>query len=109
MLARDLVAEREYQRSLDMLRILAQRDFVAWWEQAYRLGVLERQQQAVELLHAIARVYGEQAGYAAADYLFRSRQLDDVLAGLDYPEVADPAGLEQAEASFGWALRTSSW
>ncbi|AKK05231.1 hypothetical protein CMUST_15775 (plasmid) [Corynebacterium mustelae] len=106
-MARDLVAEREYQRSLDMLRILAQRDFVAWWEQAYRLGVLERQKQAVELLHAVASQYGEQAAYAAADYLFRSRQLDDVLARLDYPEVADPAGLEQAEASFGWALNTS--
>lgn len=106
-MARDLVAEREYAQSLDMLRVLAQRDLLSWWKRTAHLSFVDQSRILVDPFHAIVRTYGEQAAVAAADYLFIQRGLDEHLAGLEYPEVADPVGFEQARGSFRWAMNTS--
>lgn len=106
-MARDLDAEADYQQAMDNLRTLAIRDLVSWWKQTETLGFADAKQLMEEPFQAIIAAYGEQAAYAAADYLFRSRSLDDNLRGLEYPEVADPAGFEQILGSYAWALNTS--
>lgn len=106
-MARDLDAEADYQQAMDSLRTLAIRDLVSWWKQTETLGFADAKQLMEEPFQAIIAAYGEQAAYAAADYLFRSRSLDDNLRGLEYPEVADPAGFEQILGSYAWALNTS--
>ena len=106
-MARDLDAEADYQQAMDNLRTLAIRDLVSWWKQTEPLGFADAKQLMEEPFQAIIAAYGEQAAYAAADYLFRSRSLDDNLRGLEYPEVADPAGFEQILGSYAWALNTS--
>ena len=106
-MARDLDAEADYQQAMDNLRTLAIRDLVSWWKQTETLGFADAKQLIEEPFQAIIAAYGEQAAYAAADYLFRSRSLDDNLKGLEYPDVADPAGFEQILGSYAWALNTS--
>ena len=106
-MARDLDAEADYQQAMDNLRTLAIRDLVSWWKQTETLGFADAKQLMEEPFQAIIAAYGEQAAYAAADYLFRSRSLDDNLKGLEYPEVSDPAGFEQILGSYAWALNTS--
>lgn len=94
----------DYARSLDGLRVLAQRDLLAWWKQTEGLGFIEQKQLLEVPFAAIVQTYGEQAAYAAADYLFLERSLDDTLRQLEYPEVADPVGFDQARASFRSAM-----
>lgn len=106
-MARDLDAEADYQQAMDNLRTLAIRDLVSWWKQTETLGFADAKQLMEEPFQAIIAAYGEQAAYAAADYLFRSRSLDDNLKGLEYPDVADPAGFEQILGSYAWAMNTS--
>lgn len=89
-----------YAGTLDNLRVLAQRDLLAWWKRTEGLGFVEQKRLLVEPFAAIVEVYGEQAAYAAADYLFLERSLDDTLRELEYPEVVDPVGFEQARTSF---------
>lgn len=106
-MARDLDAEADYQQAMNNLRTLAIRDLVSWWKQTETLGFADAKQLMEEPFQAIIAAYGEQAAYAAADYLFRSRSLDDNLKGLEYPEVADPAEFEQILGSYAWAMNTS--
>ncbi|PFG28319.1 hypothetical protein [Corynebacterium renale] len=95
----------DYARSLDGLRMLVRRDLLAWWKQTEGLGFIEQKRLLEDPFAAIAETYGEQAAYAAADYLFLERSLDDTLRELEYPEVADPVGFEKARASFRYAMR----
>lgn len=94
----------DYAGALDNLRLLAQRDLLAWWKRTEGVGFIKQRELLRDPFTAIVRVYGEQAAYAAADYLFLQRSLDDELRGLAYPEVADPVGFEQAHASFRSAM-----
>ncbi|MCQ9343548.1 VG15 protein [Corynebacterium kozikiae] len=93
-----------YAGTLDGLRLLAQRDLLAWWKQAEGLGFISQKELLVEPFAAIVRTYGEQDAYAAADYLFLERSLDDSLRELEYPEVAEPVAFEQARGSFVSAM-----
>lgn len=93
----------EYAFALDQLRILAQQDLADWWANTDGLAPPVRMDTLREAFHAIQATYGEQAAYLAADYLFLQRSLDDTLSELEFPEVADPAGYEQARAGFNWA------
>ena len=106
-MARDLDAEADYQQAMDNLRTLAIRDLVSWWKQTETLGFADAKKLMGEPFQVIIAAYGEQAAYAAADYLFRSRSLNDNLRGLEYPEVADPAKFEQILGSYAWAMNTS--
>ena len=93
----------EYTFALDQLRILAQQDLADWWANTDGLAPPVRMDTLREAFHAIQSTYGEQAAYLAADHLFLQRSLDDTLSDLEFPEVADPAGYEQARAGFNWA------
>lgn len=106
-MARDPEAERIYQDALDNLRILAQQDLADWWADTDGLDYPLREESMLEAFDYVQRAYGEQAAYAAADYLFVQRSLDKSLAGLEYPTAAEPASYEQAKGSFRWA--TSQW
>lgn len=90
----------DYALALDGLRLLARQDFSSWWANTGDLGRLR------EKFFEIQAVYGEQAAAAAVDYLVLSRSLDDDLAGLPFPDRADPAGYQQASKSFDWAVQT---
>lgn len=92
----------EYAFALDQLRILAQQDLADWWANTDWLAPPVRMDTLREAFHAIQATYGEQAAYLAADHLFLQRSLDDTLSELEFPEVADPAGYEQARAGFNW-------
>ena len=104
---RNIDAENNYRKALESLRILAIRDLVSWWKKTEVLGFTKQKSLMLEPFQAVVATYGEQAAYAAAEYLFLSRSLADHLAGLEYPEVADPVGFEQAKGSFEWAMNTS--
>lgn len=90
----------DYALALDGLRLLARQDFSSWWANTGDLRKLR------EKFFEIQAVYGEQAAAAAVDYLVLSRSLDDDLAGLPFPDRADPAGYQQASKSFDWAVQT---
>lgn len=90
--------------SLDGLRTLAQRDLLAWWKETEGLGFVEQKRLLLEPFASIVAQYGEQAAYAAADYLFLERSLDDTLRELEYPEIADPVGFEQAKGAYQSAM-----
>lgn len=94
----------DYAVSLEGLRVLAQSDLLAWWKQTEGLGFIEQKRLLAEPFVAIVQAYGEQAAYAAADYLFLERSLDEALRELEYPEVADRVGLEQAMGSYRSAM-----
>lgn len=94
----------QYGFALDALRMLAQRDLLAWWDDTAELSFAEQRRIIEQPFVAITQTYGEQASYAAADYLFQQRSLDETLAGLEYPEVAAPVEFEQAKASYGYAM-----
>lgn len=96
--------QRQYGFALDALRMLAQRDLLAWWDNTVELSFSDQRQLLEAPFVAITQTYGEQAAYAAADYLFQQRSLDESLAGLEYPEVASPVGFEQAKSSFRYAM-----
>lgn len=98
------VYQDDYAKALDGLRVLAQRDLLAWWKQTSKVTMKQQKRLLRDPFAAIVQVYGEQAAYAAADYLFMERSLDDTLRGLEYPEVADPVGFEQASKSYDWAM-----
>lgn len=104
----NLQARIDYQIALDQLRQLAQRDLLTWWKlgREEHLGYTELTLLMREPFAAIVETYGEQAAYAAADYLFLERSLDDELRKLPYPELADPVGFEDASRSFYWAMNT---
>ncbi|WJY67152.1 EndoU domain-containing protein [Corynebacterium auris] len=102
-----LEARRIYVATLRGIEKLALRDWLAWWDTTDGTGFVERRALLEEPFTAIATIYGEQAAYAAADYLFLQRSLDETLAGLAYPEVADPVGYDQAAAAFRAAMRMS--
>lgn len=104
---RNIDAENNYRKALESLRILAIRDLVSWWKETEVLGFTKQKALMLEPFQAVIATYGEQAAYAAAEYLFLSRSLDDHLAGLEFPDVADPVGFEQAKGSFEWAMNTS--
>lgn len=93
----------EYAFALDQLRIPAQQDLADWWANTDWLAPPVRMDTLREAFHAIQATYGEQAAHLAADYLFLQHSLDDTLSELEFPEVADPAGYEQARAGFNWA------
>lgn len=94
----------DYAMSLDGLRTLAQRDLLAWWKETEGLGFIEQKHLLLEPFASIVAQYGEQAAYAAADYLFLERSLDDTLRELEYPEIADPVGFEQAKGAYQSAM-----
>ena len=84
--------------------MLAQRDMLAWWDNTVELAYTNQREMLEAPFVAITRTYGEQAAYAAADYLFLQRSLDESLAGLEYPEVASPVDFEQAKSSYRYAM-----
>lgn len=94
----------DYASSLDGIRVLAQRDLLSWWKNTAHLAYADQRELMEEPFQAIVWAYGEQASYAAADYLFLQRSLDDELRDLAYPEVADPVGFEQARASYRYGM-----
>lgn len=49
---------------------------------------------------------GQVAAWEVVNYLILERSLDEDLVGLPFPDRADPAGFEQAVASFEWAVNT---
>ena len=104
----DVRARWEYQLALDQLRQLAQRDLLTWWKlgRDEHLGYTDLVSLLRDPFVAIVETYGEQAAYAAADYLFMQRSFDDELRKLPYPDLADPVGFEQAQSSFYWAMST---
>lgn len=93
-----------YAIALDGLRLLAQRDLLAWWKRTEGLGFIDQRTLLLEPFAAIVATYGEQAAYAAADYLFLERSLDESLRELEYPEVADPVGFAQARGAYRSAM-----
>ena len=95
----------DYAQTLDGLRMLAQRDLLAWWKRTEGLGFIEQKRLLVEPFAAIVEAYGAQAAYAAADYLFLERSLDEALRDLEYPQVAEPVRFEQARAAYRSAMR----
>ena len=96
-----------YAKSLDGLRYLAQRDLLGWWKRTSRVTFKQQKALLRDPFGAIIQVYGEQAAYVAADYLFMKRSLDESLRELEYPEVSDPVGFEQASKSYDWAMRST--
>lgn len=102
---RDVGVENQYALTLDQLRMLAQRDLLDWWVGTGDMPFFERRQFLAQYFADIVALYGGQASEAAADYLFLQRSLDDDLAGLVFPDVADPVGYEQAVASFNAGMR----
>lgn len=92
-----------YSEALDTLRVLAQADLLAWWQQTAPLGWSDQKNLLVDPFVEIVSAYGAQAAASAADYVFIQRSLDDALAGLDYPTVASPVGADQAVKSFDWS------
>ncbi|OFO13402.1 hypothetical protein HMPREF3088_05640 [Corynebacterium sp. HMSC22B11] len=99
---------RSYAGTLDGLEKLAWRDLLAWWNATEGTPFLQRRALMEEPFTAITTAYGEQAAHAAADYLFLQRSLDETLARLDYPEVADPVTYDQAVAAYRSATRLSN-
>lgn len=97
----------KFSESLDHVNLLAQSDFMAWWAGTEPLEFVDSVRFAKSPFAAIVETYGEQASYVAADYLFQQRSLDDVLSGLEFPEVAAPAKFDQALGSFQWAVESS--
>lgn len=93
----------DYALALDQLRMLAQQDLADWWANTDGLKPHVRMDTLREAFHAVQSTYGEQAAYLAADHLFLQRSLDESLAGLEFPAVAEPADYEQARAGFNWA------
>ncbi|WP_165242117.1 hypothetical protein [Corynebacterium lizhenjunii] len=98
-------ARDEYALALELLRMRAQQDFATWWAAKEQGRVTPEQLRAV--FADITRDYGEVAASAAVDYLILERSLDESLAGLGFPDRADPVGFEQAVSSFDWAVNTS--
>lgn len=99
----DARALSEYERALDQLRLLAQRDLLAWWREAQNFTTADLREFLMDPFTGIIAMYGEQAAYAAADYLFLTRSLDDELAGLAFPDLAEPVSAQQATSSLYWA------
>lgn len=94
--------------TLDQLRMLAQRDLLGWWTGTEDMPFFERREFLADPFAQIVELYGAQAAEAAADYLFLQRSLDEDLAGLVFPEVADPVGFEQAVAAFKAGMRADN-
>lgn len=99
---------RNYAGTLDGLERLAWRDMLAWWNLTEGTPFLQRRKLLQDPFTAIVQAYGEQAAHSAADYLFLQRSLDETLARLDYPEVANPVAYEQAVAAYRTATRLSN-
>lgn len=97
----------DYTRSLRYLTMLAQRDMINWWKKTEHLSYAAQVSKLQDPFEAIVQVYGEQAAYAAADYMFLQRSLGDALSGLEYPELADPIDFDQARSSYRWAMHTA--
>lgn len=95
----------EYAKYLDHLRMMAQQDLADWWANTDGMAPPVRMDTLREVFDSIQRTYGEQAAYAAAEKLFLDRQLDDALAGREFPAIAEPAEYEQARAGFNWATQ----
>lgn len=93
----------QYGATLEQLRLLAQQRLADWWANTSGLEPPLRMDTMREAFVAVQRMFGEQAAHAAADYLFMQRSLDEDLAMLEFPEVAEPASYGQAVASFDWA------
>lgn len=93
----------DYERALDQLRMLAQRDLLRWWRETEHFTAADLREFMLDPFTGLVATYGEQAAYASADYLFLSRSLDDELAGLPFPDLADPVTVEQAKSSMYWA------
>lgn len=98
-------ARDNYAFALDNLRVLAQRDLLAWWKQTEGLGFIEQRRLLERPFGAIVQAYGEQAAFAAADYLFLERSFDETLRELEYPEVAAPAEFDQIRKAY----RSATW
>lgn len=95
----------EYADYMAQLQLLAQQDLAGWWANTDGMAPPLRMDTMREAFDAVQRTYGEQAAYAAAEHLFLNRQLDEALAGEEFPEVANPAEYEQARAGFNWATK----
>lgn len=95
----------EYADYMAQLQLLAQQDLAAWWANTDGMAPPVRMDTMRDAFDAVQRTYGEQAAYAAAEHLFLNRQLDEALAGEEFPEVALPAEYEQARAGFNWATK----
>ncbi len=95
----------EYADYMAQLQMLAQQDLAAWWANTDGMAPPVRMDTMRDAFDAVQRTYGEQAAYAAAEHLFLNRQLDEALAGEEFPEVANPAEYEQARAGFNWATK----
>ncbi|MBV7302926.1 EndoU domain-containing protein [Corynebacterium sp. TAE3-ERU2] len=102
-----LETRRKYVMGLNSLEKLALRNWAAWWDETEGTPFIKRRKLLEEPFAAIAQTFGEQAAAHAADYLFVQRGLDETLAGMAYPEVADPVGYEQAVAAFRASSRLS--
>lgn len=95
----------EYTDYLAQLQLLAQQDLAAWWANTDGTAPPVRMDTMRDAFDAIQRTYGEQAAYAAAEHLFLNRQLDEALAGEEFPEVVKPVEYKQARAGFNWATK----
>lgn len=100
-----VAARDDYSLALDYLRILAQQEFATWWADVESHPEKVHDDELRDAFVLIQAKYGEQAAAAAVDYLVLSRSLDEDLAGLPFPDRADPVGFEQAASSYGWAVR----
>lgn len=105
---RNVVYQDQYSQALDQLRMLAQRDLLAWWKQTEGMGFAETMTNMEDPFAEIAATYGYQATSVAADYLFLQRSLDEDLRYLPYPEIHTPEEFDRAaaRASYNWARRT---
>lgn len=102
---RDVAIESQYSMTLDQLRMLAQRELLDWWVGTDDMPFFERREFLPQYFADIVETYGAQAAEAAADYLFLQRSLDEDLAGLAFPDIADPVTYAQAEAAFKSVMR----
>lgn len=100
-----VVQQDDYALALEYLRLLAQQRFGELWR-AGGVGRLTRS-EVRDAFAELTVAFGEQAAAAAVDYLVLSRSLDEELAGLAFPDQADPVKYGHALASYDWALNTS--
>lgn len=100
-----VVQQDDYALALAYLRLLAQQRFGELWR-AGGVGRLTRS-EVRDAFAELTVAFGEQAAAAAVDYLVLSRSLDEELAGLAFPDQADPVKYGHALASYDWALNTS--
>lgn len=78
----------EYTQALDYLRLLAQQELARWWARQGE-DVITSDELRKDIA-GLADRYGEQAGYAAVEYLVLSRSFGDELKGLGFPDRAPP-------------------